>query len=247
MTDQVGTQAAYDAIADWYAGYIVGSGAAFTARVSEALRVVLGPGQGVCWDLACGTGVYADLVRDLGWTTIGSDLSTGQLRHAAGRMPVVAADATRLPLAPGSVSAVMSVLCHTDIDHYGSACRSAATALTPGGRFVHVGVHPAFVGAFADASDRERLVITPGYWCRKRTHAGWSNAVRRRVGAVHLPLGELFQAVMDAGLIIDAVCEVGEPTPDVLAIGAHLAPAAELPSNEHGGTEGHHGQPLPGG
>jgi len=221
MSGQVDARAAYDAIADWYADYITGPAVGFAARAGEALVRVLGPGRGLCWDLACGTGVYADLVRDLGWTLVGSDISLGQLRHAAGRMPVVAADATRLPLAPGAVRAVTSVLCHTDVEDYAALCRSAAAALAPAGRFVHVGVHPCFIGAFVDGSDPERLVTTPGYWRRARTHAGWADGIRARVGAVHLTLGDLFQAVTAAGLMVDTVQELGEPTPDVLAIGAY--------------------------
>jgi hypothetical protein len=57
---------AYDAIADWYAAYVTGAAAAFTARAGEALRRALGRGHGVCWDLACGTGVYAETIRELG-------------------------------------------------------------------------------------------------------------------------------------------------------------------------------------
>jgi hypothetical protein len=87
---------AYDAIADWYADYVTGAAAAFTARAGEALRRVLGRGHGVCWDIACGTGVYAEVINELGWTPIGTDLSIAQLRHAATRMPVAAADVTKI-------------------------------------------------------------------------------------------------------------------------------------------------------
>ena len=71
MTDQAGPPAAYDEIADWYAAYVLGPVAEFTARAGEALRRVLGAESGPCWDVACGTGVYANVVRDLGWTAVG--------------------------------------------------------------------------------------------------------------------------------------------------------------------------------
>lgn len=220
---------AYDAIADWYAGFVTGAAAEFTARASEALRRVLGHGQGVCWDIACGTGVHAETIRQLGWTPIGTDLSIAQLRHAATRMPVAAADATRLVIRPGSVPAVASVLCHTDIDGYAAVCRTAAAALAPGGRFAHVGVHPCFCGAFVDRSNSEHLIITPGYWRQDRRFDAWSpNGVRARVGAIHLPLSTLIAAVTSAGLVLDAIIEAGEPTPDVLAIGAHKPPRRSI-------------------
>jgi hypothetical protein len=40
---------------------------------------------------------------------------------------------------------------------------------------------------------------------------------------VHRPLSDLVGAVVAAGLVLDAVVEFGEPTPDVLAIRAHRA------------------------
>gem|GEM_PF-6287073 len=40
---------------------------------------------------------------------------------------------------------------------------------------------------------------------------------------MHRPLSDLVSAVVAAGLVIDAIVELGEPTPDVLAIGARIA------------------------
>ncbi len=221
MTDRPAA-AAYDAIADWYSAYVTEEGAGFTARADSALRDVLGRGTGPCWDLACGTGAFADTIRELGWTPFGTDISPAQLRHAARRLPVAVGDATHPPVRPQSVHAVASVLCHTDIDDYAAVCRSTANALMPGGRFAHVGVHPCLTGAFADRSDPTVAVINPGYWCRERRFDSWSpRGVRARVGAVHVPLSDLAAEVVSAGLVVDAIVEVGDPTPDVLAIRAH--------------------------
>jgi SAM-dependent methyltransferase len=222
MTESTRGGAAYDRIADWYADYVTVDAAGYTARAGSALRRVLGTGTGTCWDLACGTGAYADTIRELGWTPVGTDVSRGQLRHAAGRLPVVVGDVTRAPIGSASVPAVSSVNCHTDIDDYRAACRTAARVLEPGGRFAHVGLHPCFIGAFADWTDRERVIIRPGYWNRERSFDAWCpTGVRARVGAVHLPLSELLGAVIDAGMVIDEVLEFGEPVPDILAIRAH--------------------------
>jgi SAM-dependent methyltransferase len=222
VAGQPGDPPAYDAIADWYADYVTGAAAAFTSRAGEALHRVLGRGHGVCWDVACGTGIYADRIRQLGWIPIGTDISIAQLRHAATQMPVAVADATQLVVQPGSVAAVASVLCHTDVADYAAVCRAAATALVAGGRFAHVGVHPCFCGAFVDRSNSEQLITTPGYWRRDRRFDAWSpNGVQARVGATHLPLSDLIAAVTGAGLVLDMAIEAGEPTPDVLAIRAH--------------------------
>src|SRR4051812_38209275 len=101
--------ARYDEWADWYEDYIQGAAQRFTGRASDALVQVLGPGSGPVLDLACGTGFYAPVLRRLGWTPLGLDLSRGQLRHARARMPAVAADATRPPLRPGTLAAVSAI------------------------------------------------------------------------------------------------------------------------------------------
>jgi SAM-dependent methyltransferase len=219
MTAAGAPAARYDEWADWYEDYIQGAAQPFTGRTSDVLAQVLGHGSGPVLDLACGTGFYAPVLRRLGWTPLGLDLSRGQLRYARARMPAVAADAARPPLRPGSLAAVSAVMCHTDIDHYAAAVRALSPALRTGGIFAHVGVHPCYTGAFADRSDPARVLITPGYWRRERRFDAWTpHGVRARVGATHLPVGDLLNAMTAAGLSIERVIEAGSPVPDVLAI-----------------------------
>ena len=135
-----------------------------------------------------------------------------QLRYACARMPVIAADAAVLPLRPGTLAAVSAVMCHTDIDDYAAVCRALSPALQPGGIFAHVGVHPCYIGAFADRSSPAGIVITPGYWRRERRFEAWSaRGVRAKVGATHLPLADLLNALTRAGLTIEQVAELGSP------------------------------------
>ncbi len=217
----VSSPAAYDGIADWYASYVSADAAGFTARADDALRRTLDGGSGICLDLACGTGVFAATLRELGWTPLGNNVSLGQLRHARAELSVVCGDATALPVRGASVAAVAAILCHTDVDDYPAVLRSAARVLVRGGRFVHLGVHPCFTGAFADRSAPGRVIISSGYWERARTFAAWSrHGIRARVGATHVPLSHLLTWVATAGLVLDEVVEVGE-IPDVLAIRAH--------------------------
>jgi SAM-dependent methyltransferase len=211
--------ARYDAWADWYENYLTGDASAFSSRTTSALTEVLGQGTGPLMDLACGTGFYATVLRSLGWTPLGLDLSRAQLRYARSRMPVAVADAARPPLRPGTLAAISSILCHTDIDDYAAACRALGPALRPGGVFAHVGVHPCYIGAFADRSDPAGVRISPGYWTRERRFDSWSSrGVRDKVGATHLPLGDLLNALTDAGLVIERVVEFGSPVPDILAV-----------------------------
>jgi SAM-dependent methyltransferase len=214
--------AVYDGIADWYEHeFLTGLRESDPIGVDAALRDLLGPGAGTCLELGCGTGVHAGRVRGLGWTPVGVDVSTGMLRYARGRLPVVRGDAGRLPFRAGSVAAAVAVMVHTDMPAYPAVLREAARVLRPGGVFVHVGVHPCFCGGFADRTDRQAVVIRPGYRDGHWTSESWTDAgVRDKVGATHFPLPELLHAVLDAGLTLERFAEGGAPTPVVLAMRA---------------------------
>lgn len=212
--------AIYDEYADWYEQYVQDSWP-FMDRARGLLADLLGPGPGRCLDLCCGGGAHAATIAGLGWTPVGVDLSLGQLRHARGRLPVCAGDATRLPLRSGSVPALACVLAHTDVPDYAAVIRDGARVLAPGGRYVHVGLHPCFVGAFADWSDHGRLVITPGYAVRERAFFGMAQGVRVRVGAWHVPLADLLNAFRDAGLRVEHTQESSaNGIPDLFGIRA---------------------------
>lgn len=214
--------ATYDAIADWYEEYASGAANDYLDRVRRQLAELLGPGPGRCLDLCCGTGAHAATLRRLGWRPVGVDLSGGQLRYARTRLPVARGDVTRLPVADASVPAVTCVLGHTDLPDYPAVVAEAARVLAPGGRFVHIGLHPCFTGAFADRSDPERIIIDGGYADRERSFRAWNpTGVRARVGAWHVPLADLLNAVTAAGLTLTRVQESGSgPVPDILAFRA---------------------------
>lgn len=89
------TQARYDGLADWYDAY--NAPAAQANR--QALLDALGPGDGLCLDLGCGTGQYLDAIR-----------SADQLRAARGKSDdLVQADAAMLPFADGTFSTVAAL------------------------------------------------------------------------------------------------------------------------------------------
>ena len=214
--------APYDAHADWYERYVTGEAARVTGRAQDLLRELLGTGAGRCLEVCCGTGIHAATVRQLGWTPVGVDISRGQLRHAAGRLPVILADATALPLARGSVPAAACLMAHTDAADYPGVLREVARVLRPGGRFVHIGVHPCFVGAFADRSARPRVVVDQRYADRSHSFDAWCpSGVRARLGARHLPLADLFNALTGAGLSVRRMAEAGAGgVPDLLGLSA---------------------------
>jgi SAM-dependent methyltransferase len=223
--------ASYDEIADWYeTEFLPRSSADDPLGVDRSLRDLLGPGDGICLEIGCGTGVHAASVRALGWTPVGVDVSAGMLRHARGRLACARADAERLPVADRAVDAAIAVMVHTDMPAYPAVLREAARVLRPGGVFVHVGVHPCFCGGFADRSDPDAVVIRAGYGDRHWTKESWTDqGIRDKIGASHFPLAELMNAVLDAGMVPERFAESGGSTPPVLALRARVpAPAGPL-------------------
>jgi hypothetical protein len=148
-------------------------------------------------------------------------LSAGMLRHAAGRLPAVRADAQRLPVRDGCLPAVAAVMVHTDMRDYPAVLGEVERVLCPGGLFVHIGVHPCFCGGFADHSDPAAVVIRPGYLDSNWTRESWTDqGIRDKVGAAHRPLPELLHAFLGAGLTFERFAEGGSPTPNMFAIRA---------------------------
>ena len=111
----------------------------------------------------------------------------------------------------------MCVLAHTDVPEYAAVLREIARVLRPGGRFVHVGVHPCFIGPFADWSGAPRIAVDQRYTDRAFTYDAWNPArVRARVGGWHVPLADLLNATLAAGLRPVRTAEAGPPgVPDL--------------------------------
>jgi ubiquinone/menaquinone biosynthesis C-methylase UbiE len=134
------------------------------ARAEAAASAVLelAPGCGVCLDVAGGTGIVSAQLAARGLDVLVVDRSTGMLRVAATRLPgrVLAADATRLPLADGSVDMVTAIwLLHLVPAHADAVLAEAARVLRPGGMFVTtVDKHLAHGSARrSDADELERV------------------------------------------------------------------------------------------
>jgi SAM-dependent methyltransferase len=223
------TQAVYDGIAEWYERTFLagqraphGGQAADPLEIGRALTELLGKGHGPCLDIGCGTGIFAEKIRQLGWQPVGIDLSNRMLRFATSRLPVAQADATALPIQDSSVPAAVSIMAHTDMPDYPSVLAEVARILHPGGRFVHIGVHPCFCGGFADRTNPDAIVIQPGYADPHWTKMSWTDqGLRNKVGATHLPLPLLLRTFIENDLILDDFIEGGAPTPTMLALRAH--------------------------
>lgn len=214
------SKARYDGFADWYEALFAPHAQATGA---ELVRL-LGPGEGPCLDVGCGTGLHFQAVRATGRVPIGVDYSADQLRHARARGVCVQADAAALPFADGAFATVLMVWISTDVDDFAAVVREAVRVLRPGGLLVFWGAHPCFIGPHADYRKDGGRIVHPTY-----RQAGWHapqrwwtgpHGLRNRVGMRQVPLAELLHAFLDAGLLIKRVIEPEpqHPVPFCLAL-----------------------------
>ena len=200
----------YDGLAEWYDANI----GPYAEAAGLELLALLGPGSGRCLDLACGSGINLRRLTDAGWSVTGVDISGDQLRLARRRAPqgvdLVQADAIQLPFEDASFDAVACSLLHTDVDDFAAILREAAGVLRPDGRLAYVGIHPCFVGPFARNPPAEPPELHPGYRNTAWTTEGFSDGIRRRAGARHVPLAELLNAFLAADLRLVRISEAGD-------------------------------------
>lgn len=150
----------YAGLGDWY-----DASASESAESSrDALTALLGPGEGWCLDLGCGTGLYMGIIESTGRLPIGVDRSAEQLRIASSRSSrLVQGDAARLPFANSAFSTVAAVWVTTDVDALESTLSEVARVLASGGRLVMYGVHPCFNGPFVENLADGSRTVHPGY------------------------------------------------------------------------------------
>jgi SAM-dependent methyltransferase len=200
----------YDGYAEWYDEHF-----SPLAEEESLLAEVLGPGGGsLCLDVACGSGRYATTLAKRGYRVLGVDVSTDQLRLARRRVPLlVQADGTRLPLRSLSLVTAVGFYFHTDVEDFAAVISEIARCLTPGGRFVYLGMHPCFIGAFVDRTDEadtRTLQFSPGYgesdWAWPDFAHGAGLWVR--VGGHHKTMAAFFHAFINAGLSLERVIEL---------------------------------------
>jgi len=102
------------------------------------VRRLIGPlTPGRALDVGCGGGGNAGVLRDLGWQVNGLEYSPAAAALAASRgLPVVRADARRIPFRDASMDLVMSTDMWEHIDDDEAVAHESFRLLRPGGRLL---------------------------------------------------------------------------------------------------------------
>jgi SAM-dependent methyltransferase len=190
---------------------------------AAAISDLIGTASGPVLDLGCGTGLYTPILAGGDRNVIGIEVSRDQLAIARTRNPLtLQADAHRLPFRAGSFNTVAALWVTTDMDDIGTVLLEASRVLAGNGLLLLFGVHPCFNGPMVENRADGARIIHPTY--RKPGYheaSPWWGAegVRHRVGMRHVPLANLLNAVIGAGLVLERVTEPREdPIPAALAV-----------------------------
>ena len=195
----------YDNAVEWYETMRP----ALPDNERSVLERLLGRGRGRCLDLGCGSGVVIPLLAELGWTVVGVDPSEKMLERARKHgSEVVQAFGDALPFEDESFDAGVSIWTHTDVDDFAGILREAARVLRPQAPFVYIGAHPCFVGPHSHFARAQGVpALHPDQYRKSGRYDDapgvTPDGLRARVGAMHLPLGQLIQAFPDAGFRIE--------------------------------------------
>ncbi len=170
-------------------------------------------------DVACGQGIAARHLADLGATVTGTDFSASMLdnarRHAAATghdIEWVACNAERLePFRDASFDLVTCQLALMDIPDLDAALGSIRRVMRPGASFVFVIGHPVFLTPGARLAQREGDgydVTVAGYLNEHFWRSSNPEGVRR-AGNYHRTMATYLTALANAGLRIVEAEELG--------------------------------------
>jgi 2-polyprenyl-3-methyl-5-hydroxy-6-metoxy-1,4-benzoquinol methylase len=193
-------------------------------------------------DIACGTGVLARRLAELGADVTGADFSDALLERARARgqqagtpITYLQADATDeaalLALGVAQYDAVTCTMAFMDIADIAPLMRAVVGLLKPEGRFVFATAHPAFNSnnpAFSAEMRDEDGQLVMDYALKIRRYM--DVAPTQQVGArgeptshlyYHRPLHELLNVAFEAGLVLDGIEEPHYP-PNLHTDDVHL-------------------------
>lgn len=182
----------------------------------DAFLELLPPPSGLTLDVGCGEGRLPRDLKSRGYEVVGIDISPTLIEHARGADPdgeYRVADAATLPVSDASVGLVTAFMSLQDVDDLGAAVREVARVMRPNGTLAVAIVHPInSAGAFESSNDDAlfRIETYLGEW--NYTDVVERDGLGMTFAGRHRPVGAYFAALGAAGLVVDRLVEVPDPT-----------------------------------
>lgn len=193
-------------------------------------------GVGRVLDVGCGEGQVARVAAEVtDGAVVGVDQAWAQVvvaRARAGGPEYARSAATALPVASGSVDAVVVCLVMEHVDELDTAIAEIARVLRPGGRFVFFLNHPLLQTPNSGWIDDQVLDPPEQYW-RIGAYLVEDHSFEEMEAGVHIefwhrPLSRYVNAMANEGLLIRHVDEPAPP-PGFLSRAPEYAAAATIP------------------
>ncbi|MHB8596435.1 MAG: class I SAM-dependent methyltransferase [Ktedonobacteraceae bacterium] len=212
------TSSRYDEIADWYNERVHADLLLYDLFVPDLLRLIGNvESQYVC-DLACGQGVIARQLAQMGASVVGIDVAVKMLGYARQHeeteplgIVYLHDDAQTLSsIADATFEGVVCNMALVDIPDIDVTCHTVHRILREGGWFAFSITHPCFLtpaSTWMNGEDgtvyREvRGYFTEGFWRSNNPHG-----VRGQVGAYHRMLSTYLNALVGAGFLLERMVE----------------------------------------
>lgn len=170
-------------------------------------------------DLGCGEGRVARDLTLAGHLVVGLDRSPTLVASARGHTEptaVVVGDAAELAIGDATVDLVVAFMSLHDIDRPAEALAEVARVLEAGGRAVVAVVHPLKgSGHFAGPRSQQRPFVIEGSYLAPRRYADEEerDGLRMRFVSDHRSMQDWSSLIEAAGLLVEAIREVGSPDP----------------------------------
>jgi SAM-dependent methyltransferase len=182
----------------------------------DQFLALLPPPRRLALDLGCGEGRLARDLKTRGYRVVGVDGSPTLVRLAREADPEFAAyvaDAASLPFMSARFDLVVAFMSLHDIAGPENAMREVARVLERGGRLCLAIVHPLnSAGAFESADPASPFTIRGSYLEPFRyADEIERDGLRMRFESEHRPLAAYFDALAQAGLLVDALREPALP------------------------------------
>jgi SAM-dependent methyltransferase len=220
--------ARYDAIAEWYDGFIGETGGPRFEKIEwPCLQEILGNLRGkTVLDLACGQGFLSRILARFGARLVGIDLSSELIARATTReraeplgIVYFRDDAQRLASqADDTFDLVVCRYALMDIPDLDAVYRGVRRVLRDQGRFVALITHPCFYTPRAHAARNDDGAFhhweSDGYFDEGEWWSDNRDGVRGQVGAIHRTFATYVNAGLAAGLVLDGLYEP-RPADDV--------------------------------